>query len=179
MAREDVDALVVSGSEYTGFDGAVTYMSGFNIVHRYAYVLVPLEGDPAIVFPSEARYVGFHDAAWVDEKVFVDRPGDWLRERCAGASRVGVYGLDYVMNVRDYRALAEGDFEIVPFDEAFDRDPCGQERGGDGVRSGGGEHQRGRASGRCCAPTSRGRRRPRSWRRRPHASSSSAPGGTR
>ena len=41
-----------------------------------------------------------------------------LRRRLA---RVGVYGLDYVMNVRDYRALAEGDFEIVPFDEAFDR----------------------------------------------------------
>ena len=121
MAREDVDVLVVSGSEYTGFDGAVAYMSGFNIVHRYAYVLVPREGDAAIVFPSEARYVGFHDAAWVDEKVFVDRPGDWLRERCAGAGRVGVYGLDYVMNVRDYRALAEGSYEVVPFDEAFDR----------------------------------------------------------
>ena len=84
-------------------------------------MLVPREGDPAIVFPSEARYVGFHDAAWIDEKVFVDRPGDWLRERCAGAGRVGVYGLDYVMNVRDYRALAEGSLEVVPFDEAFDR----------------------------------------------------------
>ena len=109
MAREDVDALVVSGSEYTGFDGAVTYMSGFNIVHRYAYVLVPLEGDPAIVFPSEARYVGFHGAAWVDERASSTPPASWLRDRCAGASRVGVYGLDYVMNVRDYRALAGGD----------------------------------------------------------------------
>jgi Xaa-Pro aminopeptidase len=121
MAAERVDMLVVAGSEYTGFDGAVAYMSGFNIVHRYAYVLVPLEGDPAIVFPSEARYVGFHDAAWVDEKVFVDRPGDWLRDRCAGVARVGVYGLDYVMNVRDYRALAEGAFELASFDEPFDR----------------------------------------------------------
>jgi Xaa-Pro dipeptidase len=121
MAREGVDALVVSGSEYTGFDGAVAYMSGFQIVHRYAYVLVPLDGDPAIVFPSEARYVGFHDAAWVEEKVFVDTPGAWLRDRVGGAARVGVYGLDYVMNVRDYRALAEGAFEIVPFDEPFDR----------------------------------------------------------
>lgn len=121
MAREGVDALVVSGSEYTGFDGAVAYMSGFTIVHRYAYVLVPLEGDPTIVFPSEARYVGLHDAAWIEEKVFVDTPGAWLRERCAGAARVGVYGLDYVMNVRDYRALAGGSFELVPFDEAFDR----------------------------------------------------------
>src|SRR5262249_35459147 len=43
MARDGLDALVVSGSEYTGFEGAVTYMSGFSIVRRYAYVLLPLE----------------------------------------------------------------------------------------------------------------------------------------
>ena len=30
-----------------------------------------------------------------------------------------MYGLDYVMNVRDYRALA-GEAELVPFDDAFD-----------------------------------------------------------
>jgi Xaa-Pro aminopeptidase len=121
MATEGVDALVVSGSEYTGFDGAVAYMSGFQIVHRYAYVLVPLEGEPALVFPSEARYVGYHEAAWIEERTFADTPGEWLRERLAGAGRVGVYGLDYVMNVRDYRALAAGSFELVPFDEPFDR----------------------------------------------------------
>ena len=55
LARDGLDAVVVCGSEYTGFEGAVTYMSGFTIVHRYAYVLLPLEGDPTIVFPSEAR----------------------------------------------------------------------------------------------------------------------------
>ena len=55
-----LDAALVCGSEYSGFEGAVTYMSGFTIVHRYAYVLLPLEGEPAIVFPSEARYVGEH-----------------------------------------------------------------------------------------------------------------------
>ncbi len=42
MARDGLDAVVVSGSEYTGFEGAVTYTSGFVIVHRYAYVLLPL-----------------------------------------------------------------------------------------------------------------------------------------
>src|SRR5436190_13000677 len=120
MQAHDVDTLIVSGSEYTGFDGAVAYMSGFQIVHRYAYVLVPLEGEPAIVFPSEARYVGFHDSSRVEERVFADTPGEWLRDRVAGARRVAVYGLDYVMNVRDYRALAEGSFEIVGFDQAFD-----------------------------------------------------------
>ena len=31
MAKHDLDALIVSGSEYTGFEGAVRYMCGFRI----------------------------------------------------------------------------------------------------------------------------------------------------
>ncbi len=112
-----VDAVIISGSEYTGFEGAVTYLSGFTIVHRYAYVFVPLDGEPAVVFPSEARYVGEHGGAAI-EQVFADHPGAWLAERLRGR-RVGVYGLDYVMTVRDYRALADS-AEIVPFDVEFD-----------------------------------------------------------
>ena len=93
-------------------------MSGFVIVHRYAYVLLPLEGDPAIVFPREATYVGEHGTTWIDEQVFVDKPGEWLADQVRG-KRVGVYGLDYVMTVRDYRAL-DGAAEIVPWDVEFD-----------------------------------------------------------
>jgi Xaa-Pro aminopeptidase len=122
LEREGIDAVVVSGSEYTGFDGAVLYTSGFQIVHRYAYVLIPLEGEPSIVFPSEARYVGEHGATWIDERLFVDTPGEWLRERVQARrwTRIGVYGLEYVMNVRDYNALSSGGFELVPFDVPFD-----------------------------------------------------------
>ena len=104
-ARDGLDAVLVCGNEYSGFEGAVTYLSGFVIVHRYAYVLLPVDGDPAIVFPSEARYVGEHGTTWIDEQVFVDLPGDWLAERLRG-KRVGVYGLDYVMTVRDFTARA-------------------------------------------------------------------------
>jgi Xaa-Pro dipeptidase len=118
MARDGLDAVVVSGNEYTGFEGAVTYMSGFVIVHRYAYVLLPVEGDPSIVFPREATYVGEHGTTWIDEQVFVEKPGEWLADRVRG-KRVGVYGLDYVMTVRDYRALA-GAAEVVGWDEQFD-----------------------------------------------------------
>jgi len=117
MARAGVDALIVSGNEYTGFEGAVTYMSGFVIVHRYAYVLLPLEGEPSIVFPSEARYVGEHGTTWIEDQVFVDQPGAWLAERLQG-KRIAVYGLDYVMAARDYRAL-EG-LELVLFDVELD-----------------------------------------------------------
>jgi Xaa-Pro aminopeptidase len=122
LAEAGLDALVVAGSEYTGFEGAVTYLSGFQIVHRYAYVLLPLEGEPAIVFPTEARYVGEHATTWIEEQVFVDLPGDWLRDRIRSArwERIGVYGLDYVMTVRDYRALKGGDYGIIPFDLEFD-----------------------------------------------------------
>jgi Xaa-Pro dipeptidase len=121
LARDGLEAVVVSGSEYTGFEGAVTYMSGFVIVHRYAYVLLPLEGDPTIVFPVEARYVGEHATTWIEEQVFADGPGAWLAQRARdrGWRRVGVYGLDYVMTVRDYQALAS-DLELIPWDVEFD-----------------------------------------------------------
>jgi Xaa-Pro dipeptidase len=117
LERDGLDAALVCGSEYSGFEGAVTYLSGFQIVHRYAYVLVPRQGEPAIVFPSEARYVGEHGTSWIEEQVFADRPGDWLAERLGGR-RVGVYGLDYVMPPRDYAALAG--CELVGWDVAFD-----------------------------------------------------------
>lgn len=119
MAEHALDALVVSGSEYTGFEGAVTYMSGFQIVHRYAYVVVPADGDAFIVFPTEARYVGEHGTAEL-EQVFHGCPGEHIADRArdGGWRRIGVFGLDYIMPVRDYRAL-DG-LELVDFDAEFD-----------------------------------------------------------
>jgi Xaa-Pro dipeptidase len=108
MAEHSLDALVVAGSEYSGFEGAVTYLTGFQIVHRYAYAIVPADGDPFVVFPSEARYVGEHGTALIEQRF----------DPHAGWRRVGVYGLDYVMTVRDYRPL-EG-LDLVPFDVEFD-----------------------------------------------------------
>jgi len=118
LERDGLDAALVCGSEYTGFEGAVTYLSGFQIVHRYAYVVLPREDEPAIVFPSEARYVGEHGTSWIEDQVFADRPGEWLADRLRGR-RVGVYGIDYVMAVRDHEAL-EDHAELVNWDLAFD-----------------------------------------------------------
>ena len=73
-ARDGLDAVIVCGNEYTGFEGAVTYLSGFVIVHRYAYVLLPVDGEPAIVFPIEARYVGEHGTTWIGRQ-------EWLVHR--------------------------------------------------------------------------------------------------
>jgi Xaa-Pro dipeptidase len=118
LARDGLDAALVCGTEYTGFEGSVTYLSGFQIVHRYAYVLLPLEGDPSIVFPSEARYVGEHGTSRIEDQVFADRPGEWLADRLRG-KRVGVYGLDYVMTGRDFAAMQDA-VELVPWDVEFD-----------------------------------------------------------
>ncbi len=119
MGQHGLDALIVSGSEYSGFEGAVTYMSGFQIVHRYAYVVLPADGDAYVVFPTEARYVGEH-AMTPLEQIFHARPGELIAERARGAGwkRIGVYGLDYIMAVRDYQALA--DLDLVSFDVEFD-----------------------------------------------------------
>ncbi|MFQ5635856.1 MAG: M24 family metallopeptidase [Gammaproteobacteria bacterium] len=122
MAAADLDALIVSGSEYTGFEGAVRYMCGFHILHRYAYVLIPMEGSPTAVFPKEATWVGDHTATFIEDQLKVPHCGEWMAEHCKGRgwSRIGVYGLDYIMPVRDYRALAEAGLSIVNFDVEFD-----------------------------------------------------------
>jgi Xaa-Pro dipeptidase len=118
LARDGLDAALVCGTEYTGFEGSVTYLSGFQIVHRYAYVLLPLEGEPSIVFPSEARYVGEHGTSRIEDQVYADRPGEWLANRLRG-KRAGVYGLDYVATVRDFAAMQDA-VELVPWDVEFD-----------------------------------------------------------
>ena len=118
LARDGLDAALVCGTEYTGFEGQVTYLSGFQIVHRYAYVVLPVEGEPTIVFPSEARYVGEHGTSWIEDQAFVDHPGAWLADRLAG-KRVGVYGLDYAMTVRDFAAMRDR-VELVPWELGFD-----------------------------------------------------------
>jgi Xaa-Pro dipeptidase len=118
LARDGLDAALVCGTEYTGFEGQVTYLSGFQIVHRYAYVVLPLEGDPTIVFPAEARYVGVHGTSWIEDQVFADHPGVWLADRLRG-QRVGVYGMDYVMTVRDFAAMGDA-AELVPWELEFD-----------------------------------------------------------
>jgi Xaa-Pro dipeptidase len=122
MQAESVDALLVCGNQYTGFEGAVRYVSGFEIVHRYVHVLLPLGEEPTLVFPREARWIGDKSKPWVRDHVWAEVPGKWVRERAAerGWKRLAVYGLDAVMAVRDYRELAQGAFELVPFDVHFD-----------------------------------------------------------
>jgi Xaa-Pro aminopeptidase len=121
MAAQGVDALLVCGNQYAGFEGGVRYVSGFEIVHRYAYVLLPMEGEPTLLFPREARWIGDKKKPWVREQVWAELPGRWLRQQARerGWKRLAVYGLDFIMAVRDYREL-EGTVELVPFDFHFD-----------------------------------------------------------
>ena len=122
MEAAGLDALVICGNQYAGFEGAVRYMSGFEIVHRYVYVLFPLEEEPVLVFPREARWIGDKSKPWVRGHVWPEVPGRWIRERAEELTwkRLGVYGLDSVMAVRDYRALAAAPIDLVPFDAEFD-----------------------------------------------------------
>lgn len=122
MAKEGLDALIVCGNQYAGFEGAVFYMSGFEIVHRYVYVVLPLEGEATLVFPREARWIGDKAKPWIKDQVWPDIPGQWIRERADEKKwkRVGVYGMNFVMAVRDYRELEKSRLELVPFDFQFD-----------------------------------------------------------
>jgi Xaa-Pro dipeptidase len=122
LEREGLDALIVCGNQYAGFEGAVFYVSGFEIVHRYVYAVIPAKGEPTLVFPREARWIGDKAKPWVKGQVWPDVPGQWIRDRGCdlGWKRVGVYGMDFIMAVRDYLQLANGPFELVKFDRQFD-----------------------------------------------------------
>jgi Xaa-Pro dipeptidase len=122
MEGEGLDALIVCGNQYAGFEGATFYLSGFEIVHRYVYLVLPLAGEPTLVFPREARWIGDKTKPWIKDHVWPDVPGSWLRERGQerGWKRVGVYGMDFIMAVRDYVELAKSSFALVPFDRQFD-----------------------------------------------------------
>ena len=122
MEREGLDALIVCGNQYAGFEGATFYLSGFEIVHRYVYVVLPLAGEPTLVFPREARWIGDKAKPWIKDHVWPDVPGSWIRERGQerGWKRVGIYGMDFILAVRDYLELAKSPFELVPFDRQFD-----------------------------------------------------------
>lgn len=122
MASGGLDCLLVCGNQHSGFEGAVRYTSGFEIVYSYAYSVLPLEGAPTLLFPSEARWLGDKGKPWVKDHVWVDVPGKWIRDRAEsrGWKRVGVYGVDRIMAVSDYREIASAGFELVPFDVQFD-----------------------------------------------------------
>jgi Xaa-Pro dipeptidase len=122
MEKAGLEALLVCGNQYAGFEGAVFYMSGFEIVHRYVYVLFPLEGEPTLVFPREARWIGDKGKPWVKDHVWPEVPGQWIRDIALERKwkRLGVYGMNFVMPVRDYRELSNGSLELVPFDTQFD-----------------------------------------------------------
>ncbi len=122
MQAAGLDALIVCGNQYAGFEGAVFYTSGFEIVHRYVCVVIPLEDEPTLVFPREARWIGDKNKPWVRDQVWPEVPGQWLRERAVERKwkRIGTFGMNFIMAVRDYRELAQGSFELVPFDHEFD-----------------------------------------------------------
>src|SRR5438309_9357245 len=83
MRAHQLDALVVCGNQYAGFEGAVRYCSGFEIVHRYCYVILPLAGEPTLVFPKEARWIGDKKKAWVTDQVWPEVPGQFIGQRAA------------------------------------------------------------------------------------------------
>jgi Xaa-Pro aminopeptidase len=122
MRKHELDALIVSGSEYSGFEGAVRYMCGFLILHRYAYVVIAADDDPVCVFPREATWVGDHSATFIEKREFPPHCGQWMADylKGKGVKKLGIYGLEYIINVRDYSALAAKDFEIIDFEIPFD-----------------------------------------------------------
>src|SRR5258708_38061580 len=88
MQVAGMDPLIVFGNQYAGFEGTVFYTSGFEIVHRYVYVVIPLEGEPTLVFPREARWIGDKAKPLGRGQVVPDVPGQSLAEGASEQKRL-------------------------------------------------------------------------------------------
>jgi len=117
-----MDALLVVSNQYTGFEGPVRYVTGFEIVHRYVYGLIELDGDEKIIFPDEARWIGDKKKPWVRDHYWPEVPGEWIREygQDRGWDNLAVYGMDKIMPVEDYRELVQADYELHEYNHEFD-----------------------------------------------------------
>ncbi|HIE20982.1 MAG TPA: aminopeptidase P family protein [Acidimicrobiia bacterium] len=122
LGEDDAGALVVAGTEYTGFEGAIRWVSGFRMVHRYAYAVIPRDGDPFMVFPTEARWVGAHGESWITDQRFAEVPGAEISAIASdrGWDRLAVYGANFIMPGRDVRVLDDSDAQILDWDLTFD-----------------------------------------------------------
>ena len=122
MEQHGLDALVISGNEYSGFEGAIRYMAGFHILHRYAYVVVTPNDDPVVIFAPGATRVGVQTSTFLQQPEQTVDSGEWVADylKTKGAKKVGMYGMEYIINVRDYKALAAGNFDLIDFDIPFD-----------------------------------------------------------
>ena len=123
MEREHLDALLICGNEYTGFEGTVRYISGFEIVHRYVYTLLSLNAEPRLIFPAEARWIGDKTVPWVRDHIWAEIPGKWIADHAKSQNwkRIGVHGMEAVMAVRDFRELTrDSSLELLNIDRPFD-----------------------------------------------------------
>lgn len=103
MDRLDLDALVVPGAPaYGNFGGGVTWLTGHREWHSLAvYLLVPLEGDPTLVYS-----MGGTHAEATRQAVFVDD---------VRASRGGAFG-EVLADRIDELGLESGRVGLVPID---------------------------------------------------------------
>ena len=85
-------------------------------------MVIPANGDPVAVFPKEATWVGDHSATFIPRRELPLHCGEWMADflKGEGAKKVGVYGMEFILSVCDYRALAAGGFDLVDFDIPFD-----------------------------------------------------------
>ncbi|MGE5334660.1 MAG: M24 family metallopeptidase [Nitrososphaerota archaeon] len=131
MARLGLDALIAPGGpHHWSWGGGMVWLSGHLNAHSMVeYVVVPREGDPALIVTvggahSEAtrRAVGIQDVRHSQGGQFARVAAEFLRERGLDAGRVGIAEADWFFHeyipVNQYETLCalmpQAKIELVP-----------------------------------------------------------------
>ena len=120
--REGLDALIVCGNQYAGFEGATFYISGFEIVHRYVYLCCRWRASRRLYF--RGKRAGSATRQTLDQRPCLAGCSRKLASRASAANVNGsesacsawISSWPYATIVE----LAKSSFELVPFDRQFD-----------------------------------------------------------
>jgi Xaa-Pro aminopeptidase len=110
MRQRGVDLLLVYGDSWRY--GNLAFVSHFIPKNRGALVVIPLEGEPALVVQEPSRNNPFSKTlTWIDEVHSVGQCaqglGDALKARQLKPKRVGLVSVEQQLNIRDWNGLLQ------------------------------------------------------------------------
>jgi Xaa-Pro dipeptidase len=111
MTRAHLAGLIVFSQVVLGEKAAVRYLSGYRLLTRKDYLVLPLSGDPCLIVPTLGQQKAASGASWIgDVRHGGDTPGiirqvaERIRAAGIGRGTIGICGFDSIPRY-DYELL--------------------------------------------------------------------------
>jgi len=111
MVRSHLSGLIVSSQVVLGEKAAVRYLSGYRLLTRKDYLVLPLSGDPCLIVPTLGQQKTALETSWIkDVRCGGDTPGIIHQV----AEKINVSGIEReTIGVCGFKSIPHYDFELL------------------------------------------------------------------